>query len=268
MTRPDFSPLAVLRTRPETVRDDTARLLAMSGFAPTSVAVVAVLGDDPAPWLLYAARAAVLAAGASAPVPRLGPEVGTALHLTGVDLHDGLGIVGCLAALGRLGEAAGGGRREDPVARTLAAASELPADGVDHVFLVDATLVPGLPRVGAPLRARNLLMAGRDPVALDAFAARLCGLQPHTLPLLARAEAAGLGRIDPAHDLRLGYMDALTVRAAVAWRPGGAGSLIRFVWALGDRFARPGAAFPSDSPWVALRHRPVDPEPQEESRHV
>lgn len=52
------------------------------------------------------------------------------------------------------------------------------------------------PSNGTPV-AQNLILASRDPVALDATACRLMGLDPAAVPHLAEAAAAGLGILDP-----------------------------------------------------------------------
>lgn len=266
MTRPAATPVAIVRTRPETVRDDVRRGLSMAGFAPVPEAT-AVLGEGAAPWHLAAGLAAARGDASAAPASRLSSDIRCALLLTRVGLDSALGLDGCLAALARLGGGARG-RREDPVAHTLASGSSWLADGPEFAFLVDATLVPGRPRPGAPLRARNLLLAGRDPVALDAVAARLCGVAPLSVPLLARAEADGLGRIHPAPADLLGDGDALEGRPAVAWRPGGDGPLARLIGRLRGRSDRPATAQGGDSPWFALRRSQADPVDPEASRHV
>lgn len=46
------------------------------------------------------------------------------------------------------------------------------------------------------LRATNLMIAGTDPVAVDAFGATVLGLKPSDLPYLGRAVAAGAGTTD------------------------------------------------------------------------
>ncbi len=66
-----------------------------------------------------------------------------------------------------------------------------------HFAVVDATVCG----VGAgPYRVRprphNLLVASSDPVAADAVGARLLGLDPRRLPLLADCHERGLGAID------------------------------------------------------------------------
>jgi len=48
------------------------------------------------------------------------------------------------------------------------------------------------------------MIAGTDPVAVDAFGATLLGRSPSSLPFLLKAEAAGAGTVDfeSLHPLR------------------------------------------------------------------
>ena len=54
------------------------------------------------------------------------------------------------------------------------------------------------PRTMRPVN-RNILLAGADPVALDATAARLMGFDPLSIPYLRMAHERGLGVADPRH---------------------------------------------------------------------
>jgi hypothetical protein len=64
--------------------------------------------------------------------------------------------------------------------------------------VLDATVVgDGSPPGALVPVATHLLVAGRDPVAVDAVASRLLGLDPRRAPLLATLARAGLGRLDP-----------------------------------------------------------------------
>ena len=67
-----------------------------------------------------------------------------------------------------------------------------------HVALVDGIIGLGGPKGpvdGVPVRA-GLIVAGRDPVAVDSACARIMGLDPHRIGHLAKAAAAGLGSLD------------------------------------------------------------------------
>lgn len=56
--------------------------------------------------------------------------------------------------------------------------------------------------------AAHLLLASRDPVAVDAVAACLAGLDPRRLPLPAAAQAAGFGCADPTRIALVGDVNA------------------------------------------------------------
>jgi hypothetical protein len=70
---------------------------------------------------------------------------------------------------------------------------------------------------------QNVLVASGDPVAADVIAARVMGLDPHSMPLFRRCAESGLGAIDPgAMDLRgedLGDVAAVDLPAtgAAVW---------------------------------------------------
>ncbi len=261
MTRPGSpTPLAVLWTRPETARADVARVLAMSGFAAApgdATAVVSAVGV--APWLRAGTRAALSAAGEAAPTPRLASDTRTALHLLDARADAELGVAGCLRTLASAAGDRDPEHRDTPARAVVAGARDALDAGVRHAFLVDATLVPDGPAPDAPRLPANLLLAGHDPVALDAALAGLMGLAPDSLPLLARAEAAGLGRATPHPDALVGDVAELARRPLSPWRPAPAGLLARWTrrtarWVLGD----PRRAAPADTPWHALRREGAD----------
>ncbi|MBU1676366.1 hypothetical protein KKA85_11350, partial [bacterium] len=76
-----MTPLAVVWTRPETVRDDIVRVLAMSGYTATPGEVTAVIdapganrrgpGAATSPWQVEGALAAVAAHGGGEPSRRI-----------------------------------------------------------------------------------------------------------------------------------------------------------------------------------------------------
>ncbi|MCP4572377.1 MAG: DUF362 domain-containing protein [bacterium] len=55
----------------------------------------------------------------------------------------------------------------------------------------------------------NILLAGRDPVAVDAVACRLAGVDPQRVPWLRFCAERGLGRIDPGRVDVVGRSDLL-----------------------------------------------------------
>lgn len=67
-----------------------------------------------------------------------------------------------------------------------------------HFIVVDGTIGlegPGGPMNGKPVHM-GLIMAGRDPVAIDTIAAMSMGFEPHELPYLKAASDAGIGVCD------------------------------------------------------------------------
>lgn len=76
--------------------------------------------------------------------------------------------------------------------------------------VMDATVwgVHGADGKAHPL-ARNVLLAGADPVAVDAVAARLAGLDPRRIPWLRLCEDRGLGVADPDKIVIKGRKDLL-----------------------------------------------------------
>ncbi|MBC8424770.1 hypothetical protein H8E07_11660 [bacterium] len=247
--------LAVAWTRPETVREDIARVLAMSGFAPAPGAGTAVIATDhTAPWLPAGVLAALGRTGEAAPSPGLTPETRVVLHLLAARADAALGVGGCLQALAARVGGVDTEHRSSPARATVAnARAALDAD-VSHAFLIDATLVPDGPAPDAPRLPANLLLAGRDPVALDAAVAALMGLAPRSLPLLSHAEEAGMGCVSPDPRALAGDVTELSRRPLAAWRPETVGALAR----LGRRAARlllggTQRPEPVDTPWHVLR---------------
>lgn len=58
---------------------------------------------------------------------------------------------------------------------------------------------------------RNVVLAGSDPVAVDAVAARLAGLDPRRMPWLQLCADRGLGEVDPAKIVVKGRADLLAL---------------------------------------------------------
>jgi hypothetical protein len=247
--------LAVAWTRPETAREDAARVLAMSGLAALSGGELAVLGGGlAAPWLYAAVSAALAADPDDPPASRITPQTRTVLHLLAAATSPALGVDGCLRALAATSPGDAREERTAAAERVVADARAALAADVAHHFLVDATLVPDGTRPDAPPRAGNLLLAGRDPVAVDAAIARVLGLDPRTLPVLAQAERAALGVVAPDPQAAVGDLEELDRRSPAPWRPRPRHALVRLTrrtlrW-LGGGHRRDGAA---DTPWHALR---------------
>jgi hypothetical protein len=89
--------------------------------------------------------------------------------------------------------------------------------------ILDATVCGDGPGLGALMPvAVNVLLAGTDPVAVDAVAAGLTGFAPQTLPLVRALTEAGLGcgelsRIDLVGDVGAAA-DPLALSEARRWR--------------------------------------------------
>ena len=161
------------------------------------------------------ATAASAAANATA-VPSRGPRL--LLANLRVDRHFGVaGGVAALAAAGRevtrLEELAGEPELIEQLWRREAAAV---AGAV-----IDATVV-GEGRHATALApvAAHLLLAGRDPVAVDAVACRLVGIDPLRVPTLARLDRAGLGCADPQAIVLVGDVGAMPPTLGLAAVPG------------------------------------------------
>lgn len=150
---------------------------------------------------LPTALAGMLPAGVQLPV---GLAEGPALLLTAPTLRPGWGVAGACemvqslmtrgASLGRHASAA-----EVAVAAVEVARAVMPNLGV----VLDGTLW-GIGSGGRGRRcvARNVLLAGTDPVAVDAVALRLAGRDPGRLSWLRLCHDRGLGRVQ-ARDIRL-----------------------------------------------------------------
>jgi hypothetical protein len=273
MKPPTVEPIvAVVRTRPETVLADYARLLDLAGLGSGPAAagpLVLCLDREPgpaaghpgaacAPWQLEGVARALQSAGRPAgevtartsgtlgmrQEPErtwqqvldhcgLGPlaartaaatrDPAARLLLAGLRTRRWLGVTGSLNVLAA-----------DLLAPdTLAELDRRPAALIDAWRRLGAGAVAGavldatvcsdgdVPAAWIPVQA-HLLLAGRDPVAVDAVAALLAGLDQRRLPLLAAAQSAGLGcadveRIELVGD-RVDRLPSLGLQAAVRYR--------------------------------------------------
>lgn len=95
--------------------------------------------------------------------------------------------------------------------------------------------------------AVHLLLAGRDPIAVDAVAARLVGFDPTKLPLQSALAAAGVGCADPSAIVLVG--DTATLPAS-----------LELVSA--RRFHRPGGIALAPRWWRRWRARLVETRPR------
>jgi hypothetical protein len=239
--------VALVATRPETLPRDVVRVLGLAGCDTAAgcpaVAAAPAVGPHPTGgvpnWTLAAIAAAHPAAGGQREV---NPADGPSLIAVAGALHPRLGACACLAAL------AGAG------ADDLAAAVRAPqallerarhAAGAGAWLLVDLTVVTA-PDGRAVMR--NRLLAGRDPVALDALTARCLGWDPASMPLLRAARAAGWGRGTDGRSPTGDPDDrARADGPARPWRPQRGPGWLREVRALGRRRAGAGR-----TPWHVL----------------
>jgi hypothetical protein len=117
--------------------------------------------------------------------------------LGGLSTHVGFGLAGAVGAVGSQFLELDLLREDPRGARLLAEALAFAREVHPSIFAVlDATtcgLGPG-PRRVRPSN-QNLLLASPDPVAADAVAARILGLDPRRVPYLVACEDMGLGTI-------------------------------------------------------------------------
>jgi hypothetical protein len=196
------SRVAVVSTRPETVLEDYARTLRLAGLdlpdessgdRPRGLAPLRPAGDGIGqacpPWQLDAMRR-WLGAGADDVRPTAGRPV---VLLGRLWAHPRRGLLGTCAAAAVFHPESD--RREDAGSDPAQLLVAWRAMGQPFGAVMDATVCADGP-FGAGRRARpvaaHLLLAGRDPVAVDAVAARLAGLRSLPEPLATLA-AAGLG---------------------------------------------------------------------------
>jgi len=153
------------------------------------------------PRQLQPALDGVLPAGVQLPV---GLADGPVMMLTAPTLHRGWGVAGACAMLQSLvTRGASLGRHAS------AAEVAVEAVGVARAFMpslgvvLDGTLWGiGTGALGRRCVARNVLLAGTDPVAVDVVAMRLAGLDPGRMSWLRLCHDRGLGRVH-SQDIRL-----------------------------------------------------------------
>ena len=237
--------VALVQARPETVIDDVARLLRLAELLPVdgpepgslnllmpSVDVGPTPAGCPTPWLLAGAARAAVAAGLSPgemtvccdadtvpPAWAAGivgelelslatrPGAGPRWLLGGLTLHRRLRTIGPVAAaLAHLAPGLNPAtlvRRPEPLRHML---REL-APRCPDAAVMDLTVCADGPD---PL-AMNLLLAGRDLVAVETVACQLLGLAPSSAPLVDLAARAGWGVLDPGRLTVVGDLAALTI---------------------------------------------------------
>lgn len=94
----------------------------------------------------------------------------------------------------------------------------------DMLVVMDAVtwLIPTGPGGGRPV-VRNLLLAGMDPVAVDAVAMRLAGGQPESIPWFRLCQERGVGAVSPDRIRLVGRSPAAVLDAEELGRSVAAG---------------------------------------------
>ncbi|HWQ11291.1 MAG TPA: hypothetical protein VNL77_00750 [Roseiflexaceae bacterium] len=194
---PHHPRVALVGTTPATVLEDYARLFALAGlnalagrqgllmYVPRPCRAPGLPGERAEPWQLEGALRALDTVGCTdLRVVRPSPDAADPLadvcrRLGARQTASGAPADVVLGACGPVGERA-----------RLLLAGHRPALG-----LVDAVTVCLRDALGRPrLAIRGTLLASADPVALDALAARMLGLDPlRDVPAVAQAHARGLG---------------------------------------------------------------------------
>lgn len=188
----DAPRVAVVNARPETILEDVHRAMVLAGWQEHlggADAVVMVAAGGTPRWLVAGARAVLAPAGGDlreAPAP----QTGLGALLLGSLAADPRLDTGRILAAWRPPAAVGRPRR--PSTRAVDPAPALLRRECPHTFvLMDATECGGT--------AANVLLAGADPAAIDAVAARLAGFTselPVPCELVGDADARGV-RVTP-----------------------------------------------------------------------
>jgi hypothetical protein len=150
----------------------------------------------PATRILHPALDAALPEGVRLPVALAGAP---AWLLTAPMVRPGWGVAGASRLLRTLMTAGHKGGRRVPAAEVTAEAVGVVKDHLgETAALLDGCLW-GVARGFAQrlCAVRNVLIAGRDPVAVDAVAAGLAGLEPLRVPWLRACHERGFGRAAP-----------------------------------------------------------------------
>lgn len=206
----------------------------------------------PVPFRTRERRASLEATGATCAVP-FALRHQPVLALAAADLVSPWQIEGACATLGRLVLGGHPGRRGVPPAEVRAETVALLREAFPALGgVIDGTVWHVGP--GGRALARHVVIAGDDPLAVDAVALRLAGLQSRDVPWLGACARLGLGAVEP-DDMRLcGQVNLLDLDFAlpdpVVARPVGADLLGRL--RLPQPSWRRRAAASSGGPWAAL----------------
>jgi hypothetical protein len=206
--------------------------------------------EAPVPVRSSARQTSLEATGAASTIP-FALRHQPVLALAAADLVSPWRIEGACATLGRLilgGHPTRRGVPEPEIrADTVALLRELfPALG----GVVDGTLWHVGPR--GRVVARHVVIAGADPVAVDALTLRLAGYTPRDVPWLRLCAERELGAVDPAHMRLVGHTCLLDLDFALPEptfaRPVGQ----RLVERLAARLKLRRTSMATGGPWAAL----------------
>ncbi len=164
---------------------------------------------------LHPALDTALPAGVQVPV---GLAEGPVLVLTSPTTRAGWEMAGAAEVLQNLVTAGASGGRKAPAVEVTAEAVGVARELMPRLGAVlDGTLW-GVGR-GAGDRscvARNVLLAGTDPVAVDAVALRLAGIEPQRVPWMRLCRDRGFGQVMPTEIQIVGRTDLLDLDFGVS----------------------------------------------------
>lgn len=195
--------------------EGVARALLAAGRHPTDLALVVPSGAVRAhePWQTWRRVLAGCGIDGALGADESAADNTSTLVLANVQTHCRLGLPGTVGALATAWLAS-----ED---RAELIANPEPLVSAWRQYcgqlagaVLDATVCADGPggRASVPVAA-HLLLAGRDPIAVDTVAARLVGFDPASLPLQSALAAAGFGCADPASITLVG--DVATLPASL-----------------------------------------------------
>ena len=211
---------------------------------------------------LHPSLDAVLPGGVQLPV---GLAKGPAVLLTSPTMQPRWGLAGAAQMLQSVVTCGAAASRKAPAVEVTAEAVGVAREVMPRLGAVlDGTLWGvGGGAGGQQCVARNVLLAGTDPLAVDAVAMRLAGIDPARVPWLRLCRDRGFGRVMPADiqvvgrtdllDLDFGLLDLEVGPDNVGNRDGLWNGLAEPVTRLIERaLGRDTSASLSDTPWQKL----------------
>lgn len=248
--------VAIVETRPETVRADYGRVLDLAGMTPSKNSPLPVFlsqnsgspfqpGFDSPVWQIDAVldlwakqneaefRGRILPLGKSGPDPSSSLPQGHPVWLLPVpELNGKWQVSGCMALLARL-------LPENLNNSTMDSPAEKIADSLAQTLtftgavnaVMDATSWGVHRQDGKPhAMIRNVLLAGNDPLAVDAVAAQLAGVDPRRVEWMQLVQARGLGVADPDKIQIKGRKDLLSLDFEMPEGTFGTGRAAGSIW--------------------------------------